>query len=232
MTRLDLTNNVMAWCHRIGFRSPVAAFDAVGSFIELAEEDINDKLRAREMVTRVTQPVTGQYTTLPCDFVETFDVRLENGPELTYQPRGQLANSWFARTVQAPGDPAWSGYAPASTPWNDGQPTYYSVVGSQMELSPWPDNAAGLASVPNLELAYYQRQTLGPDDTDTTVVLTTLPSIYLYGALLQAAPFLRDDPRIATWAPFYQGRIDRANAAHERARWQGTRLRAQYRRLA
>lgn len=232
MTRLDLTNNIMAWVHRIGFRSPVANFDAVSSFIELAEEDINDKLRAREMVTRVTQPVTGQYLTLPCDFIEAFDVRLENGPELTYQPRGQLATTWWARTVQAPGDPAWSGYAPAAVPWNDGQPTFYSVVGSQMELSPWPDNAAGLANVPNLELAYYQRQTLGPDDTDTTVVLSTMASIYLYGALLQAAPFLRDDPRIATWGPFYQGRIDRANAAHERARWQGTRLRAQYRRLA
>ena len=57
---------------------------------------------SRGWVTRVTTEITAQYTTLPCDWLEAFDVRLENGPELIYQPRGQLANIWWARTVQAP----------------------------------------------------------------------------------------------------------------------------------
>jgi hypothetical protein len=233
VTRLQLTNSVLEWLHRVSFRPQAAGFDAVSSFISLAEEDLNHDLRARCMITRVSQPVIGQYTPLPCDYIEAYDVRLENGPALEYQPRAQLADMRWARVVQAPGDPAWAGFAPPQVPWNNGQPTFFSVVGAEMELSPFPDDFAQSGqTLPNLELAYYQRQELGSNDTDTTPVLTQLPSIYLYGTLIQSAPFVRDDQRIQTWAGLYQAAISKANRESERARWQGTRLRQQYRRLA
>ena len=162
-----------------------------------------------------------------------FDVRLENGPELLYQPRGLLADQRWARVVQAPGDPAWSGYSPAAVAWNNGQPTYYSIVGGEMELSPFPDNAALLAQpMPNLELAYYQRLGLGQNPTDSNSVLSFYPACYIYGALIQSAPFLRDDPRVQTWGTLYNNAVTGANAEHERARSAGSRLRQQYRRLA
>jgi hypothetical protein len=232
MTRSQLTNAVMAWLHRLAFRSPVSDFDAVSTFVMLGEQDINMRLRARCMITRVTQPVLSQYTPLPCDFLEAYDVRLENGPELNYQPRGELANARWARVLNIPGDPAWSGYSPPAIPWNNGQPYQYSIVGSEMELSPFPDAGNPLPELPNLELAYYQRQALGTLDTDTTAVLTQYPAIYLYGALVQSAPFLRDDSRVQTWSGLYEAEINGANSESERARWQGTRLRQQYRRLA
>lgn len=232
MTRLELSNAVMAWLHRLAFRSPVTDFDAVGTFVALAETDINMRLRARSMVTRVTQPVTGQYTCLPSDFLEAYDVRLANGPSLQYQSRSDLADARWARILNAPGDPAWSGYSPPAIPWNNGQPTFYSIVGAEMELSPFPDEGNPNAVLPDLELAYYQRQTLGAADTDTTVVLTQYPAIYLYGALVQSAPFLRDDPRVATWSGLYEAEVNGANSEAERARFQGTRLTQRYRRLA
>jgi hypothetical protein len=230
--RSELTNAVMAWLHRLAFRSPVNDFDAVDTFIQLAETDINMRLRARGMITRVTQPVIGQYTPLPCDYLEAYDVRLGDGPSLQYQPRHALADARWARILNVPGDPAWSGYSPPAIPWNNGQPTFYSIVGAEMELSPFPDEGNPAPVLPNLELAYYQRQELGADDADTTVVLTQYPAIYLYGSLVQSAPFLRDDSRIATWSGLYEAEINGANTEAERARWQGTRLVQKYRRLA
>lgn len=232
MNRVQLQTAVLSYLHRLVIRSPVTPFDAVGTFIALAEEDINKRVRTRSMITRVTQPITGQYTPLPCDFLEAYDVRLENGPELIYQSRGSLANARWARVLNVPGDPAWSGYSPPSIPWNNGQPYQYSIVGAEMELSPFPDAGNPNPQLPNLELAYYQRQALGPNDADTTAILTHYPTIYLHGALVQSAPFLRDDPRIQVWAGIYSTAVDGANSESERARWQGTRLVQQYRRLA
>lgn len=37
------------------------------------------------------------------------------------------------------------------------------------------------------------------------------PDVYLYGALMQAAPFLRDDERIPVWRSFFLGAIDSIN---------------------
>ena len=101
-------------------------------------------------------------------------------------------------------------------PWNNGQPKFFSVVGSQIEFVPFPDGTPGSAVSFPIELAYYQRQSLGPNDTDTTAVLTTYPAIYIYGCLMQSAPFIRDDPRVQTWASFYTNAINGANAEHER----------------
>lgn len=232
MTRHQLEDGIKSWLNRVGFRSPVANFDAVGAWIALAEEDINKRLRIREMISRVTQPIEGQYTTLPCDWLQMFDVRLQNGPELLYQPRADLANIHWGHWQQAPGDPAWSGYAVPAIPWNAGQPVYYSIVGQQMELMPFPEDPDVAAVIPDLELAYYQRQTLGSGASDTTTVLTVKPSLYIYGSLLHAAPYLRDDPRMQTWASYYESGIESANAEAEAVRTQGSRLQARYRRLA
>ena len=41
------------------------------------------------------------------------------------------------------------------------------------------------------------------DAAPTNWLLTKAPMIYLYGALLQTAPFTGDDGRIATWGKLY-----------------------------
>lgn len=247
MNRGQLRLSILAWLHRSNLNTPVSAtWDPTVAFTALAEQDINEKLRARCMVIRTSEPVTGQYLTLPCDYLEAFDVRLGNGgPELLYLPRAETAQAVYAHSSSgAAGDPNRSGYAPdympsinpSAVPWNNGQPKFYSVVGSEMEFVPFPDSgtldANGNPVSFLVELAYYQRQALGPDDTDTTPVLASYQAIYLYGCLLQAAPFLRDDQRVATWGQLYQNAITGANAEHERSRTQGSRLVQRYRRLA
>jgi hypothetical protein len=55
-------------------------------------------------------------------------------------------------------------------------------------------------------------------------ILRDHPDAYLYGALLQAAPFLRDDERIAVWGGLFERAIDGINK-HEFRRQSGGNLR-------
>lgn len=245
MNRAQLRLSIMAWLHRANFRTPVAAdFDPTAGFIALAEQEMNARLRARCMVVRTKQTVDGQYLTLPCDLLEPFDARLTNGPPLIYVSRDTTANALWMQSMGTPGNVAMAGFGPdfmpiinpPAWPWQDGYPRAFTIIGGEIEFTPFPVYNSSLPAnqqnFPTCELAYYQRILLGPEDDDTNAVLSTYPGLYIYGSLVQSAPFLRDDSRVQTWAAFFQSGLDGANAEHERARTSGARLIQRTRRLA
>jgi hypothetical protein len=55
--------------------------------------------------------------------------------------------------------------------------------------------------------------------------------VYLYGSLVQSAPYLKDDARAAVWAGLYQNAITNLNSASERSRHSGSGLRLRIRGL-
>lgn len=75
-----------------------------------------------------------------------------------------------------------------------GRPVFAAVNknGTEMRLGPIPDQAY----VARIE---YETKLVGLATTATNWLLTDHPDIYLFGALMQAAPFLKDDARIGTW---------------------------------
>lgn len=48
-------------------------------------------------------------------------------------------------------------------------------------------------------------------DTDTNWILSNAPAVYLYGALLETAPLLYDDPRIQLWFGMYKSAVGALN---------------------
>jgi hypothetical protein len=44
--------------------------------------------------------------------------------------------------------------------------------------------------------------------TDPSWYVTNAPDLLLYGALLESAPFIQDDPRIQTWQLFYNDALN------------------------
>lgn len=248
MNRSQLYAAILSWLHRASFASPVAnPFDVVAGFIALAEQDMNSRLRARCMIVRASQQIDGQYTTLPCDYLETLDIRIAGGgPPINFVTRGEAAAAYWQHTAGLTGAYAPEGFGidympilnPPAFPWGDGLPRSAAVVGSEMEWSPFPsidpnNPPATPPQWPIAELAYYLRVQLGPDDGDTNNVLSTYPACYIYGSLIQSAPFLRDDTRVALWKTLYDNALLGANAEHERARsGQGQRMVQRYKRLA
>lgn len=74
---------------------------------------------------------------------------------------------------------------------------YANVDGIRLIVAPTPATAYAM------ELAYYEKlQPLG-DDNETNWLTENAPDLLLYATLLESAPFLRDDPRIAAWTDLY-----------------------------
>ena len=75
-----------------------------------------------------------------------------------------------------------------------GVPKYYADMGdSALKVAPTP------ASDYSFELAYYEKLQPLDSSNETNWLTENAPDILLYASLLEAAPFLRDDARIAVW---------------------------------
>lgn len=101
-------------------------------------------------------------------------------------------------------------------------PKFYSVIGREMELLPAPDITY------NVQMVYYSEiPPLGdaPGQNQTNWLLELYPNIYYYGALMQAAPYLKDDGRIAVWSGLYERLADKIEVANGRAQFSGAPMR-------
>ena len=178
----------------------------IPSFISLAEADINRKLRDWRMETRTTLAATTQYTALPADWLETIRLQVTGGTsELELASQGALAEMRAAINDQT------------------GRPTHYALTGGQLELFPTPSQSV------TLDLVYVAKVPALSNAATSNWLLTTAPDVYLYGALMQSAPYLKDDARTAVWAGLYAEAIGGLNAASERARYSGANLRLRIR---
>ena len=74
-----------------------------------------------------------------------------------------------------------------------GRPTYYAIEGSNFILAPTPTQTY------TLELTYYAPLTPLSTGNATNWIGDTYPDVILYGTLLEAALFLKDDQRAMVW---------------------------------
>lgn len=77
-------------------------------------------------------------------------------------------------------------------------PVGYVVSGPTLQL-------VGGTGNPEFSLTYLQEVPLMEDDLDANWLLTREPMLYLYGALIEAAPYIQDDERVLIWATQFKG---------------------------
>jgi hypothetical protein len=58
---------------------------------------------------------------------------------------------------------------------------------------------------------YYELPALLDDTQQTNWLTDYAPNLLLYGALLEATPFLKNDERLPTWQGFYQAAANALN---------------------
>lgn len=196
----DLQAGVTNWLQRSDLASRIP------EFIALAESKLNRELKTLAMETKnATFSITGEYVTVPTDFIEVRSF------ELSTNPRRALK---FA-----------SPDAETMAYYSSGCPRYYSVVGSNFRFSPTPD--ATYSSV----LTYYAKIPAMASNS-TNWLLTAHPDVYLYGSLLEAEAFLRDDPRLQIWKAGYSEAVDKINGQSSRGRWGGASMSTRPERVA
>jgi len=179
-TYATLQNAVTEWLARDQDTTLIAR---IPTFIQLAEAKFNRELYVRQMESRATTTVNTsssepEFISLPADFQSMRRVRLSGvtgKPSLSFMSGQQMEEYRFNN-------------ANAS-----GQPLYFTIFGTEMELAPTPDGAYAL------EMIY--RQNIPPLATnDPNWLLLLAPDLYLYGALLESAPYIKEDGRIQTWS--------------------------------
>ena len=170
------------------------------TFISLAEADIQRKIRHWRQEKRSTAEIDTQYSAIPADFLEIIRFHITSGDTKPLELISQAELLDRKRIALN----------------TSGSPSYYALTGGEIEVYPVPDGTY------TSELYYYARVPALSDSETTNWLLEYFPDVYLYGALMHSAPYLKDDARIQVWAALYQQAIDAINASSEKAKFGGS----------
>jgi hypothetical protein len=174
----------------------------IPDFITLAENRLRRELRIRQMLKSVTtSTVSGDATVeLPSDFLEIRDFVVMTNPiqPLSYSSPSSLSND--LRTSEV------------------GVPLSYTILASEFQLAPAPDG------IYTLKMLYYSAPAYLSVSNTTNVFLTTAPDGLLYGALVEAEPYLMNDARINTWGSMYDRAISSLTKSDEEGQYSGVPL--------
>jgi hypothetical protein len=154
----------------------------IPDFITLAEARFNRKLRVREMETVVSGTLSGQTLTPPTDLLEI--------QRLAIYPTGAEVELEYT----APKTMAKYGT-------ETGQPFYFTTMNQALYVAPIPDGNYAY------KLFYVQKVPALSGSNATNWLLTSAPDVYLYAALLEAEPYLKNDKRVPLWANAYNAAI-------------------------
>jgi hypothetical protein len=193
-TFADLQTAIAGWL----LRSDLTA--RIPDFISLAEAQINRDVRHWRMESRASVSLGSRYTVLPTDWVDTIRATLS----VSSSQALKLASLVEMDALRAANSDA------------TGTPRYYAHVAGSLEVYPTPDTTY------TLEIYYTQKVPALSISATTNWLLTDSPDVYLYGSLIQSAPYLVEDARIAVWAGLYRDAVDRLNNASNAARWSGS----------
>ena len=168
----------------------------IPGFIGLAEAKFNrdERLRCRQGLVRAQANLANQFEQLPGDYLEMWNLQLNTNPVtvMEYVPP-QVADQWKAQY-----------FAPK-------KPSKFTVVGNTMELVPVPDTTY------SAEMLYFARIPALSATNQSNWLLALAPDAYLYGALLESAPYLRDDERISVWMALYEKSLEQIRVNDQRA---------------
>ena len=200
-TFTELKDAVADWLDRSDLTARIP------DFIALAEARINRELRIRPMEVRSTMVTTAdqQYFQLPGGYIQMRNMQLNTNPTtpLEYITPEMLDRLYGSTT--------------------SGKPRAYSLIGDEIQLAPIPD------STYTVEMAFYEKFTSLGDGTSGTVtsnwLTTNAPDLLLYGALMEAEPFIKNDERIPVWLSGYNNAIDKLQKADQRDRHSGSAMR-------
>lgn len=169
----------------------------IPDFITIAEAQM-----ARRFVSRIKQgkdvprrliirsdavfALADEYVAVPADFYGPLEMMLSATPpiELAYiEPSNLQREKKLAR---------WTG-----------APKYYTVVGGQFQIYPAADQAY------TVELTYIARlPALTAGNQASNWILQAHPDAYLYGALMQSAPYMHEDARVNVWGQMFTSAVD------------------------
>lgn len=189
----SLKENIASWLNRSDLT------DQIPTFIQLAEQSFkrNPKVKG---ISSTTLTITSDAQAMPAD-LKQIESWYHDGPNY-YGPISVVSAGDLGALKARLGD--------------SGVPAYAAVVDGVARFAPEPSEDF------DTKLVYWQKVTPLSDASATNWLLEDHPDAYLFGSLLQAAPFLDEDPRMATWGNLLGNVYDEIHRAATAAQFGGT----------
>ena len=177
--------------------------DRIPEFIALAEARFNRLLRIRAMEEKQTASTVAaqRNLALPTGFIQMRNLQMNTDPIRPMQyVTPEIYDRLYGGSVS-------------------GTPEMYTIVADELQLGPIP------ANVQTIEMLFYKKFDALTALAPTNWMITNAPDVYLYGCLLEAEPFILNDPRVQLLATAFQKSIQDIQEQDNRDRHSGSALR-------
>lgn len=183
----DLQAAIANWLNRADLTAMIP------DLVTLAEATLNRVMRNTRMVTSASVSPSGASVAVPSDMLEPLFIQItSSGIPLEQVSYEQLVMLRRSRLKTA------------------GTPAFFAVIGRNFHFAPAASGTTGMT------VDYYQA--LPPLASNATNwLLTYNPDLYLYTCLLHAAPFLKEDARVAVFGSMLTQQIQAAIAQNTTA---------------
>lgn len=155
-------------------------------FMTLAENRIYRDLRVSAMETALSATISSGTIAAPTGYLEMKYAYINTSPTSPLQ-RKDLSY-------------IYTNYPTRSA---DGKPVYYAREGANFIFGPFPNSNYAVAGI------FYKKLT-ALSGTNTNFITADIPEALIFGALVEAEPFLQNDERISVWETRYQQTIKSA----------------------
>jgi hypothetical protein len=193
MTFETLKEDVRRYLERgATYASDPVVYEQIPRLINLAERRISRELKIQGFIAVVTDTLTVGQSVYPKPdrWRDTVSINIGTGANLADRTTLYARDYEYCRNY-------WPNESQTDTPQ-----FYADYNYSNWLIAPTPDQEYPF------EVLYYELPPLLDDSIQTNWLTEYAPQLLLYGTLLEATPFLKNDDRIATWQQYY----DRAAA--------------------
>lgn len=169
---------------------------AIPDFITLAETEIFRRLRVQDLETAFTGTISSNAIALPTSYLDLKYAYVSTTP---IQWLDRKSARWIREKY------------PLTS--SSGVPKFIAREGTNFIFGPYADAAYTIAGV------YYKN--IGPLSSSAHVLFTNNPDLYLYGSLLAAVPYLKDDKRVPLWQAKYEAALIQTQIESDREEFSG-----------
>jgi len=146
----------------------------IPDLIRLGELRIFREVRCRIMESSLSSAISSGVVTVPSDYLGLKSAYIDGSPTQKLQ-RATVSQIYDKYPLRAA----------------EGKPKMVAREGSSFIFGPYPDSSYTMKGI------YYAKPT--SIQTSANALFLESPDLYLFAALAEAAPFLKDDARIVIW---------------------------------
>lgn len=183
----DLTTAIADWLDRTDLSA-----GTINTFVTLAEVDIFQRLRIREMETVGSAVISSSVIPLPTGYLELKSAYIDTNPLQALQ---KSTPDFIRSKYSVTGD--------------TGVPRYIAREGTNFIFGPGPNSNY------TVDYIYYQEPTSLATSLTTNSISSRCMSLYLYGSLIQAATYLGQEDKIGLWSTVYERLLNNFNQTQE-----------------